>query len=49
MSHFANDILKENIFEGILNELLKKHPGKHPDFIEEIAERLTIERLEEME
>lgn len=49
MSHFANDILKEKIFEEVLNELLKKHPGNHSALMEEIAERLTIERLEEIE
>tara|TARA_R110000822_G_scaffold46576_2_gene123914 strand:- start:243 stop:392 length:150 start_codon:yes stop_codon:yes gene_type:complete len=49
MSHFANDILRENIFEEVLNELLEKHPDNHEAFIELCAERVTIERLEEMD
>lgn len=53
MSHIANDILRENLFEEVLNELLDKHPHYPQDaelsWIEEVAERVTLKRLEEME
>ena len=49
MSHIANDILRENLFEEVVNELLEKHPYAHLPWIEEVAERVTLKRLKEME
>lgn len=51
MSHIANDILRENLFEEVLNELLEKHPHAYLPLlgVEEVAERVTLKRLEEME
>ena len=49
MSHIANDILGENIFEEVVNELLQKHPCAYLPWIEEVAERITLKRLEEMD
>ena len=49
MSHIANDILRENLFEEVLNELLEKHPHAYLPWIKEVAERVTLKRLEEME
>jgi hypothetical protein len=51
MSHDGIDILRENLFEEVLNELLEKHPHAHLPLlrVEEVAERVTIKRLEEME
>ena len=49
MRHIANDILRENVFEEVVNELLEKHPYAHLPWIEEVAERVTLKRLEEME
>ena len=49
MSHIANDILRENLFEEVVNELLQKHPYAYLPWIEEVAERITLKRLEEMD
>jgi hypothetical protein len=35
--------------EEVLNELLEKHPHAYLPWIEEVAERVTLKRLEEME
>jgi hypothetical protein len=49
MSHSANDILRENLFEEVVNELLQKHPYAHLPWIEEVAERITLKRLDEID
>jgi hypothetical protein len=49
MSHIVNDTLKENIFEEVLTELLDKHPTGYLPWLEEVAERITNKRMEEMD
>ena len=53
MSHPCNDALKEDIFEEVLTELLDKHPTGYivglMESLEEVAERITNKRMEEMD
>lgn len=49
MSHPCNDALKEDIFEEVLTELLDKHPTGYKPWLEEVAERITNKRMEEMD
>ena len=49
MSHPCNDVLKENIFEEVLTELLDRHPTGYLPWLEEVAERMTNKRMEDMD